>query len=74
MSPSVGNQVYGFGCVPGVDQLPGIFHPNEAGNFFPGAFIGCRGLFGNRINPAMDVGVVIHVKIIHRLEYTHRLL
>ena len=72
--PRVRDEVDGLGRIADVDDLVRVVCVHEPGDL--GARrLECRGrLLGDRVHAAMDVGVVLAVVAVHRVEHCERLL
>jgi hypothetical protein len=70
----VGHQVERLGGVLREDDLARIGGANEGRDLDPGAFVERRRLFGEGVDSAVDVGVVVLVVVAHGIEHLQRLL
>ena len=73
-APRVGHQVDGFGGVLGEDDLSGLRGTHETSQGGSRVFNGRRGLFGNVVGAAMDVGVDLLVVPVQGIQHLTGLL
>src|SRR5215216_8071687 len=73
-APGVGDKVYGFGCAAGEDQAPDVRRAQKPSHSLAGAFVEGRGLLGQAVDTAMDVGVVHLVVVVEGVQHLPRFL
>src|SRR5687768_4244178 len=70
----VGEKVYGFGRAAGEDQAPYVRRAQKPSHPLAGPFVEGRGLLGQAVNTAVDVGVVLLVVLVEGVQYLPRFL
>src|SRR5829696_9511871 len=73
-APGVGDKVYGFRRAAGEDQAPDVRRAQKPSHPLAGPFVEGRGLLGKAVDTAMDVGVVLLVVLVERVQYLPRFL
>ena len=70
----IGAEVDPLGAAPHVDDLVGAVGTQEVGDRLPGVLVGVGRPGGERVGPAVDVGVVVGVEVGDRVDHRLRLL
>src|SRR5688572_24047488 len=70
----MGDKVYGFGRAAGEDQAPDVRRTQKPSHPLAGPFVEGRGLLGQAVDTAVDVGVVHLVVLVERIQYLPRFL
>jgi hypothetical protein len=73
-TPGVGHQVDALRRAAGEDHLAAVGRVDEAGDLLPRALEGRGGFLAQRVHPAVNVGIVAPVVVVHGLDHRHRLL
>src|SRR5690606_34212244 len=73
-APAVGDEVYGFGRVPGEDYRVPVRSADEARNFPVGGLVHERGLVAERVDAAVDIRIVRGVVIDEAVQHGAGLL
>src|SRR5215208_2319629 len=73
-APGVGDKVYGFGRAAGEDQAPDVRRAQKPSHPLAGPFVEGRGLLGQAVDTAVDVGVVHLVVLVEGVKYLPRFL
>ena len=73
-APRVGDEVDRLGRVAGEDDLVGVGGVDEPGDLRAGPLVLGRRLLADRVDPAVDVGVVLAVVGVDRVDHDLRLL
>src|SRR5829696_7957783 len=72
--PGVGDKVYGFGRAAGEDKAPDVRRAQKPSHLLAGAFVEGRGLLGQTVDTAVDVGVVLLVVLVEGVQHLPRFL
>src|SRR5829696_1649752 len=73
-APGVSDKVYGFGRAAGEDQAPDVRRAQKPSHPLAGAFVEGRGLLGQAVDTAVDVGVVLLVVVVEGVQHLPRFL
>src|SRR5687768_17433105 len=70
----MGDKVYGFGRAAGEDKGPYVRRAQKPSHSLAGAFVEGRGLLGQAVDTAVDVGVVLLVVLVEGVQHLPRFL
>ena len=73
-APGMGDKVYGFGRAAGEDQTPYVRRAQKPSHPLARPFVEGRGLLGQAVDTAVDVGVVLFVVLVEGVQHLPRFL